>query len=315
MDSMPLYRQSKAFERLGLTLNDSTLDELFHRSAESLEPIAKRIHQLIRQADYINADETTIRMQDVKKCKINYMWTFLAPEKKLVGFVMGPGRSADVVEKYLGDSNGFLQCDAYKGYNSSTQKGKRHRVSCLSHIRRGFFSCIDSAPVPAKSMMEKILQLYMVEREAAELKILGSEKHKALRNLKSRPVYDDIEKWLAEQKDLHPPKSKIAKAINYASNNWGNLLPIFDDPKIRLDNNLAENALRVIALGRKNFLFIGSKLAGRNLAILQTLVSTCQMNKVNPQAYIADVLIKIRDTDPEDIDSLLPANWLKAQTA
>ena len=114
---------------------------------------------------------------------------------------------------------------------------------------------------------------------------------------------------MEEQKKLHPPKSPIGKALGYTLNNWENLLVFLEDPKIPLDNNISERALRTIALGRKNFLFVGNEQAGRNLAILQSLVSTCEANGVNPQSYLSDVLIRVQTHPASQIDDLLPQNW------
>ena len=310
-DSIPVYRLAKQLTREGLPVSRSSLNDIFHRTAELLEPLAKRILELVAQSAHVNADETTLAMQAPEKCKRGYIWTFLAEEQKLVGYVYNISRGGKVPLDILGKSAGTLQVDGYTGYNTVIVPKGRKRVTCLAHIRRYFFKALETSPDKAGEAMENILGLYQVEYDAARQDILGTDKHLALRRSVLRKRLKKMGDWLDEEDGRHPPKSPIATAIGYAKKNWGNLDAVLDNPKVRLDNNVAENALRIIALGRKNFLFVGNEKAGENLAVVQTIISTCAASGVNPQAYISDVLLKLADTPKSKIDTLLPAEWVK----
>jgi len=310
-DAIPVYRLSKMLSRQGLELSRTTLNDIFHRTGELLTPVAKRILELIAQSSHVNADETPLAMQAPEKCKKGYIWTFLAEHQSLIGYVYGLSRSGQVPKDVLGGSAGTLQVDAYTGYNTVIVPDGRKRRGCLAHIRRYFFKAIGTAPEHANEALGRILDMYEVEYEAARQGVLGTAKHLAMRKTITKERMDQMKRWLDEIKQEHPPKSPMGVAIRYAIKNWGSLEPVTEDAKVRLDNNLAEGALRIIALGRKNFLFVGHEQAGRNLAALQTIVSTCIANDVNPQRYIADVLLKVDKTPVSRIDELLPAAWAK----
>jgi transposase len=160
---------------------------------------------------------------------------------------------------------------------------------------------------------DRIVELYKIEYRAAEQDILGTDAHRDLRQALSKPITDQIKTWCDEQKPLHVPKGPLGQAIGYALNEWEALTVFLDDPKISLDNNVSERALRILALGRHNFLFVGHDEAGQNLAILQTLVATCKLHDVNP--YLVDVLIRVQTHPQARIDELLPMNWAATRAA
>jgi len=306
-DSTPLYRQAKQLERAGVPLGRSTLCDMFHRSAGLLAPLHRRILELVAESRYVNADETPIPVQDEEQTRRAYIWTFVADE--LAGYVYSPSRSGKTPVDVLGDTRGYLQADQYSGYNAVTTPDGRTRVGCLAHLRRYFWKARESKPQEAQHALDRILDLYEVEYQAAEKEILGTADHLALRRALSAPILEHLEQWLAEQTPLHPPKSPLGQAVAHAQRNWDSLVRFLDDAKLSLDNNVSERALRLIALGRKNFLFVGHDDAGENLAVLQTLVSTCQLNGVNPEEYLADVLIRIQTHPQSRIDELLPHRW------
>jgi len=209
----------------------------------------------------------------------------------------------------LGDSTGVLQVDGYTGYNHVTTPEKRARAGCWAHARRKYFGALESAPNEAQWAIEKIREIYEVEYLAAEKNILGNAQHLRMRKAKSKELVEELMDWAEEQRPKQRPKSPLATALKYTLNQRKSLEQFLSDPKIRLDNNIAEQYLRLIALGRKNFLFVGHDEAGENLAVLQTLVSTCLANKVNPQPYLTDVLMRIANHPHQQIDDLLPWNW------
>ena len=317
-DSIPLDRLARRLRRNGAPTPKSTLCDLFHRSAELLEPIADRVLALVAASSHINADETSIRVQKKDECRRAYFWDFIAPDEAghtLVAYRFSPSRSGETPIDVLGESTGVLQVDGYTGYNQVTTPNKRTRAGCWAHARRKFFAAFEHTPDQARHALDLIRQLYEVEYEAAELDVLGRDRHKALRRAKSGQILTTFYEWAESERDKHRPKSALGLALRYAINQRDSLERFIDDPKIRLDNNIAEQHLRLIALGRKNFLFLGNNDAGRNLAVLQTLVSTCLANKVNPQAYLADVLLRIADHPRRDIDALLPWNWAQESAA
>jgi transposase len=154
-----------------------------------------------------------------------------------------------------------------------------------------------------------ITKLYRVEHEAAEAGILGTEAHRLMRAQQSEELVNAIEAWIDEHDGRYAPKTKMGRAITYAKNHREELRRFLDDPALPLDNNVAERALRIFALGRKNFLFAGHVEGAENLAVLQSLVATCQVHRANPLEYLADVLIRIQTTAADQIDSLMPWNW------
>lgn len=308
-DSIPIHRLAKSFERNGVPMSRTTLNALFHLAAELLGPIEQRILALVAESSRVNADETPIHIQAPGKCRKGYVWTFIAD--KLVAYVFAASRSGDVPKSVLGDTRGTLQVDAYSGYNVVCVPDGRDRVGCMGHTRRKFFGALETAPDEAATALDFVLQLYEVEYLAAERDIVGTDEHLKLRQALMSPIFEKFERWLRDQSPHHLPQGPMGKAIQYALNQWDELEKVLDDAKLRLDNNIAENALRVVALGRKNFLFVGNEQAGRNLGTLQTIVSTCNANGVNPERYIKDVLIRVQNTPSSEIDSLLPQNWEK----
>lgn len=311
-DSIPLDRQARGFKRAGALLSKSTLCDLFHRAADCFRPLARRILELTAATSHINADETSLKVQHRKTCRRAFVWDFIATSDAghtMVAYCFSPDRSGRTPVEVLGDSTGVLQVDGYTGYNQVTTPEKRDRAGCWAHARRKFFAAIETKPDEAHHAIDLIREIYEVEYVAAEKSVLGTERHRALRTTQSRAKVGELMNWAVAEQPKHNPKGPLGTALKYLLNQRVTLERFLDDPKIRLDNNIAEQHLRLIALGRKNFLFVGHDEAGHNLAVLQTLVSTCLANGVNPQAYLTDVLIQIQTHPQSRIDELLPWNW------
>ena len=306
-DALPFYRLANRFQRDGLPMERSTLNRLFHRSAELLRPIAARILQQVVASERINADETPLFVQAPERCRRGFLWVFLAG--RCIAYVFSPTRSGHTPRRLLRGTKGILQVDDYSGYNAVCVPEGRQRLGCLAHVRRKFFRALDSAPDEAQVALDLILSLYDVEYDAAQKGILGSAEHLTLRRSTTEPRLQTLTAWLEQNQSRSPPKSPLGQALRYALKTVPTLRAVLDDATLRLDNNVAENALRLIALGRKNFLFVGDDEGGENLATLQTVVSTCLANDVNPERYIADVLLRLDETPRSQIDSLLPMNW------
>jgi len=319
-DSMPLHRQAKALTRAGAPVSRSTLGDLFHRSAEVLAPIHARLLELVAEAEHVNADETPLPVQDEGKCHRSYDWVFVADDdqgRPMIAHAYSPSRSGETPVRILGKSRGTLQVDGYSGYNAVTTPEGRTRGGCWGHGRRKFFNALESAP-EAEEVLDLIVDLYAVEWQAQEKGICGTEAHRLLRQSESAPVVEQIEAWLAKHEPVTRPKSPLGKAIGYMlekdpetkKKSMKEAMKVFlEDPKVALDNNVSERALRIVALGRKNFLFAGNDTAAEHLAVLQSLVSTCEANSVNPQEYLTDVLVRTREHPQSRLDELLPQNW------
>lgn len=308
-DAVPLYRQEKQYQRIGIPIARSTMTDLFHRNAELLSPLVRRLMARIAASEIVLADETTLRM--VGTDKRAWIWTFLAGND--VGYVFSVDRSGMTPKEVLGGTQGTLVVDGYTGYNHVTTPEGRTRAGCMAHARRKFFDALKQAP-EAQTALDLIRELYVVEHDAKEQGVVATEKHLALRKAKSRPLMARLLRWVRSQRGLHPPKSKMGQAVVYVLRNRRALTRFLYDSRIPPDNNRSEAALRIVALGRKNFLFVGHEDAGENIAGLYSLVATCKAYGKNPVAYLTDVLVRISSHPQSQIDELLPDRWQPAST-
>jgi transposase len=220
------------------------------------------------------------------------------------------GDAPDLGEDENGNALEQKLCvDGYSGYNEVVDDSARTRCGCWGHARRKVFESLSSAPY-ARELLDLIGSLFKVEHEAADAEELGTTRHLARRKKDAAPLIADIYAWVDAHSGADPPSFPLTAALTYLVNQRETLERFLEDPKVPLDNNTAERALRIVALGRKNFLFAGHEEGAQNLAVLQTIVATCLLHGVNPEAYIADVLVRL--DDDADVDTLLPWNW--AQT-
>jgi len=301
-DSLPLYRQVKMLERDGATIARSTLIDLFHRAAELIEPLYTRLRERLPERPFVYADETSLKMQHVDK--LGFVWTFATPQE--IVYHYSPDRSGDTPKDVLGDSVGVLVVDGYTGYNQVTTPGRRVRAGCIAHARRKFIDIDDD---DARAIVELFGEVFRVERDADKLEVAGKDEHLELRRARSKPAMDKIQAWCLEHKADYAPKSPMGRAIGYVLNHWGPLTVFLDDIRIEPSNMISERLLRTIALGRKNYLFVGHEDAGQNLAMLCSIIGTCALHGINPTAYIADILIRVQTHPASDIDNLLPGKW------
>ena len=317
IDSLPIYRLEKSFAREGMHIKRSTMNELFHKGADILEPLYRRLLELIARRDIVQADETRLRMLDDGdgNPKNGFIWTFLAADAKGgldVAYRFAADRSAETPRSVLGGTNGFLIVDGYSGYNSLADVSTRVRVACHAHLRRYFHDALPTAPV-AQEAIDLILALYRVEHEAKERGIVGTDSHLEFRRQRSAPARDRLKAWLDDNVGRQLPKSPIGIAIRYGLKLWPELGRFLEDARIPLDNNASERALRRVALGRKNFLFVGDADSGANIAGLYSLAATCEARGINPLTYFSDVMSRIGDHPATKLDELLPAAWSESQ--
>ena len=306
VDSIPLYRMEKQLKRAGLAITRSSLCNLFHQTADALKPIYQRMLDTMPNYSLVMADETPLPVQAEEKTHRGFMWSFINDDYILYRY--SRTRSGNTPATVLKDSLGTLLVDGYSGYNRICTPDGRVRAGCWAHARRKFFEAKDYAQ-EANHVLQQIKSLYQIEYDAATLGVMGKEEHRALRQNRAVPILTNMHKYLLEQSGLHPPKSPMGKAITYAINNWTELTRFVEDEKLPLDNNKSERALRIIAIGRKNYLFAGNDTAAENLAGLYSLIATCELQGINPEKYLADVLVRVHTHPQLQVDELLPHRW------
>lgn len=311
VDHLPLYRQQKKYERLGVKLCDSTIGDWIAKTINYLEVLYLRLAERIRNETYLQCDETTIRVMDKKKkgkTHLGYYWVYLAVHNKLCLFEYNPSREHVAPLTFLQNYNGVLQTDGYSAYE--TLAAKQNTIipaGCMAHARRKFFDAQDNNKEKATWMLDKMQLLYETERKAREEK-LTHEQRLELRKQKSVPIIVEIKKWLDEQIITVTPKSPIGQAMAYTKSRWEKLIAFTSNGQIEIDNNLVENAIRPIALGRKNYLFAGSHEAAQRGAIIYSFIACCKLNGIDPYMWLEDVLRKLPETKSSELDSLLPIN-------
>lgn len=311
-DSIPIYRLEKRMTRLGIPLSRSTMNEIVHSAADVLAPLVKRLLVRMASVEIVLADETTARLQD--RSKRGYIWVFHGYDAdsggQLVLYVFTLDRSSQTPKDVLGGSEGTLVVDGYTGYNAVEDPQQRARAGCWCHGRRKFFEAQSTAPEEADHVITEMRKLFRIEHEATVRDIVGTAEHLAMRRERSKPVVDKLFEWLVETKGKMLPKSEIAKAVGYMLNQRSRLELFLSDPRIPMHNNSSEERLRVVALGRKNYLFFGNPRSGRNFAGLYSLVGSCIANGVEPTAYLTDVLLRVGTAETDDqLDALLPDRW------
>ncbi|MCL2779861.1 MAG: IS66 family transposase [Polyangiaceae bacterium] len=289
--------------RLGIPIARSTMNELFRRAANKLEPLRAPLLDAIKKDFVVQVDETSFTMTQQKSKA--FMWAFVG--RNLTGYTFALTRGGEVPIEVLGDSTGAIVCDDYRGYDPLSKRGARLRCGCLAHARRKFFEAGD---VPeAKEAMQLIGAMYAVEHEAERRGVVGTREHLALRREFSRVLFLHLLLLARALRGAQGPKTLLGRAARYTWNNQRELGRALRDVRLPLDNNRAENALRIVALGRKNFLFVHSKEAGNELALLYSLVVSCTRLGVNPVDYLADVLNRIDKTNAANYPELLPDRW------
>jgi hypothetical protein len=277
-----------------------------------------------KQSKVIHTDETRVPVQDGTtkgQCKSGRIWTYIGDESNpYVVYDNTPDRTRAGPQRFLADYKGYLQADAYGGYDGIYHKGEVTEVACWAHARRKFYDARNSDGPASAQALAYIRLLYDVEKEAKESAYAGgvdltAERYR-LRQQRSVPRLQQFHAWLTSQQAEHGgpvlPRSPIGLAIAYALNQWDALCVYTTDGDLSMDNNAAENALRRVALGRKNWLFCGSDNGGRTAAVLFSLIATCQSHRVNPFEYLRDVLTRIAATPVSQLDQLLPDQWKPA---
>lgn len=323
-DHLPLHRQERIFKRHRIDLSRKTLCGWTLQSAGVLAPVYLAAMDEVLKSRVIHTDDTPVQVQDPGKKRTTrkaYLWPYLGDDDHpYTVFDYTPTRNKEGPEAFLKNFTGtpgeprYLQCDAYPGYNGLFAP-QRHllEVACWAHARRKFHDARVSDPVHAHQALLKIGALYKLEREAREEDLRG-EALLALRHGQARPLLEELHAWLVQTRQAVLPKSPVGQAADYALNHWAALCRYTDDPFLAIDNNAAERAVRAIALGRKNWLFLGSDRGGHAAAVHFSLIASAQRHGLDPLAYLRDLLTYLPTWPNSRIHELLPDQW-KARTA
>ena len=311
-DHNPLNRLEGILKRHGVDINVSTMCDWVGKSADLLEPLVKRMHEKILQSPKINTDDTSIPVKSKKRrgsTYNGYLWVYV-DDKHNVVFDFTPTRSRQGPLKFLGKYSGYVQADAYSGYDEFFRKSDATEVGCNSHARRKFDYALDTDPVRAARMLVLWGRLYDIERKVKNENYSSAQLLEA-RQKEAKPILAEIKTVLDEYKNQVLPKSPIGKAITYSLNQWEALNRYVDDPMLEIDNNLSERILRMVVIGRKNYMFAGSEAGAWRAAIIYSLVASCKLNDIDPFRYFRDVLTRVSTHPADKIDELLPSDWKK----
>lgn len=315
LDHQPLYRQCRIFERERVELSESTVGDWVGGVHELLRPLLDALHRHVFAADKLHADDTPINVltPGAGKTRQARLWVYARDDRPsgdasapAVWFGYSPDRKGIHPQTHLKDYTGILQADAFAGYNAVYESGRVIEAGCWAHMRRKFHDIHVHRPSPVTThVLERVAELYKIESG-----IRGSPPHarQAARQEQAKPIVTALHAWLREQLPTLSRKSETADAVGYALNQWQALTRYLDDGRIEIDNNAAERALRGVALGRKNYLFLGSDAGGERAATLYSLLSTARLSGINPEAYLRHVLSVIADHPVNRVSELLPWN-------
>lgn len=313
VDHLPLHRLERIFERQGVLLNRSTTCGWMKELADLLEPLYKEMKNYVRLSRILHTDDTPVPVLDATRdaTRRGHIWLYWGDDHHPVAiFEFTPNHSNQGPKEFLKDYIGYLQADAYKGYDALYASARILEVACWAHARRYFFEAKETNPEVGHAALAWIRQLYDVEDEAKGMTALERQ---ALRQTKSRPILTDFRQWLQEQEKQVLPKSPMGQAIRYALGNWTALCRYTDDGDLAIDNNVSERTLRQIVTGKKNWMFVGSDGGGKTAAILFSFAATCRRLKIDPFVYVRDVLARIGAHPQERLAELLPDRWLAAR--
>ena len=315
VDHLPLYRQGKRYEREGVKIPDSTLGDWLKQSVHLLQPIYQAMIQQLLQSDYIQADETTIKVLDKDKkgsTHLGYYWVYRAPVTNIAVFEYQKGRAQVWPIEFLKNFKGDLQCDGYDGYENFESRPHINVLNCMAHARRPFEKALDNDRARAMFVLNKMKVLYAIEDEARQ-KNMDHNQRLALRQEKAIPVLEELHTWLQDNLVHTTPQSLIGKAFAYSIRRWHKLCRYTTDGKLEIDNNLIENAIRPVALGRKNYLFAGSHDSAQRAAVVYSILASCKIANINPVEYLTDVLARIAEHPINAIGEILPDKWKKVE--
>jgi transposase len=311
-DHVPLYRQSAILEReTGIVISRATMDGWVMRVGELVTPVAAAIGRELLSGGYIQADETPVpvQMHDGRgKNHQAYLWQYSRPGGGAV-FDFRTGRGRDGPKQFLGNFEGILQTDGYSAYERTGGASMVH-AGCWSHARRKLFDAVKLSPEDrvATQLVARMDELFAVDAEARNGGMDQAARH-ALRQQRCRPILDMLRGELEGARNAALPSSALGKAVNYALSQWSKLIRFLEYPQIELSNNLAENSMRPLVLGRKNWIHVGSEQAGPKVAAIVSVVETCRRLKLPIREYLASALPGLANLPVQRVNQCTPAAW------
>jgi transposase len=314
-DHLPLYRQEEIYAREGVELERARLADWGGGTSELLAPLVEALRRHAMSVEKLHADDTPVPVlaPGNGKTKIGRLWTYVRDGRPAgdatppaVWFAYSPDRKGEHPEQHLREFRGILQADAYAGFNHLYEDGRVQEAACWAHVRREFYDLqlAHKSPV-AREALERIAALYAIE---TEIRGRPPRERREIRLARARPLLDSLHAWLESCLTKLSRKSDTTAAVKYALGLWEALVRYADDGRLEIDNNAAERALRVVALGRKNYLFAGSDAGGERAAALYSLIGTAKLHSLDPETYLRDVLACIADHPINRSAELLPWN-------
>ena len=310
-DHLPLYRLEDILLRSGVYIARSTLCDWVKFAAELFAPLYELQRKLVLQSTVMWTDDTPVTViGGLQGSFQGHFWTYIGHERPYSVYDFTKSRSRDGPARFLQGFAGYLHADAFTGYDAIFlgSHAAIQEVACWAHARRKFFDAVKSYPRESHQVLEWIRQLYDIEDRA---RTWSPEARLALRVAEAIPILDKIEAYLTGPARTVLPKSSLAKAVNYARNQWAALRRYTEDGRLTIDNNVSERTLRHQAIGRKNWLFLGSEAAGPRAAVLCTILAGAKRHRLEPWCYVRDLLLRLHADDPR-LDEMLPDRWAAA---
>jgi transposase len=320
-DHLPLHRLERIYERQGLFLHRSTLCDWLAACAELLRPLHKLMVSVVLQSRALHTDDTTVKMQERRTHQLSTarLWVYLGDAAHPYNvFDFTVNRKRDGPQQFLANYQGYLHADAFSGYDGlylpdpRTAAARIVEVACNAHARRKFYEARSSDVLRSHQALAYYRQLYELERQTNDF---SDAQRLQMRQDLAVPILNRFRQWLEAQRPEVLPKSPMAEALGYALNNWTALVRYSEAGFLAIDNNVAEREMKRIAIGRKNWLFVGSPQGGQTAALLMSFTSTCQRLGVEPWAYLQDLLARLPTTPAGQLRDLLPEHWQVARRA
>jgi len=314
-DHLPLHRQLQRFQRVGVTIAQPTICGWVNMVLTNLIALYDLHKQYILASHYLQVDETTIQVLDEnKKGKTHrgYYWLYHNTEKKLVLFDYRPGRGPEGPEDILKDFQGYLQTDGYVVYEDFEKRPGIILMGCMSHARRKYFDALANDKERSEYALVMFGQLYALERRITDVGLTKDEALK-LRQEEAMPILKALKEWMLAEYPKVLPTSPIGNAMAYFLKRWDKLIVYTTDASLKIDNNPVENAVRPVAIARKNYLFAGSHEAAQRAAMIYSLFATCRYHNINPYDWLKDILERMHLYTTNNMAELLPENWKKIQ--
>lgn len=314
-DHLPLYRQQQQFARLGVNFARQTLCDWIEKGALALQPIVRRMKEELLTGDYLQVDETPVRVMDPEvrgKCATGYLWVAGVPGGDVI-FEFHPGRGKEFARELIGNFSGCLQRDGYSAYGALVKEDQEGLipVGCWGHARRKFVEAAELQDAAALEIVGEIRKLYLIERHARD-ECLEPEQRLKLRRQLAAPILEALRPRLEVLREKHLPQSPLGKACGYALGEWEPLTRYLENGRLEIDNNLTENAIRPSAVGKKNWLFIGHPEAGWRSAVIYSVIVSCRRRGIDPWEYVRDVFKRLPGMQQSELPTLLPRCWKPA---